>query len=160
MKAISLWQPWASAIALGYKRIETRGWSTPYRGTLAIHAAKTTVGMEMARRGTALELEHWISTFGIGRQGLSGLFAGLPLGAVIATCRLVDVVPADDAGIQAQLDEWRSAVLGRVRERDFGDYRPGRFAWLLADVVPLAKPWPCRGRQKVFDVPPLTQMTQ
>lgn len=41
MRAISLWQPWASAIALGSKRIETRSWSTSYRGPLAIHAAKS-----------------------------------------------------------------------------------------------------------------------
>uniref|UniRef100_A0A6M3J354 ASCH domain-containing protein n=1 Tax=viral metagenome TaxID=1070528 RepID=A0A6M3J354_9ZZZZ len=32
MKAISLWQPWASAMALGWKKIETRSWGTSYRG--------------------------------------------------------------------------------------------------------------------------------
>lgn len=46
MKAISLWQPWASAMALGSKRIETRHWATSYRGTLAIHAAKRFVQKE------------------------------------------------------------------------------------------------------------------
>ena len=40
MKALSLWQPWASAIALGHKRIEPRHWTTSYRGLIAIHAAK------------------------------------------------------------------------------------------------------------------------
>lgn len=40
MKALSLWQPWASAIALGAKRVETRSWETLYRGPLLIHAAK------------------------------------------------------------------------------------------------------------------------
>lgn len=40
MKAISLWQPWASLIAAGVKSIETRGWPTNYRGQIAIHAAK------------------------------------------------------------------------------------------------------------------------
>lgn len=40
MRAITLWQPWASAVALGSKTIETRHWSTNYRGPLAIHAAK------------------------------------------------------------------------------------------------------------------------
>jgi len=48
MKALSLWQPWASAIALGSKRIETRGWATSYRGPLAIHAAKRCVKGELA----------------------------------------------------------------------------------------------------------------
>jgi hypothetical protein len=40
MKAISLWQPWATLVAIGAKTIETRGWSTSYRGPIAIHAAK------------------------------------------------------------------------------------------------------------------------
>lgn len=39
MKAITLWQPWASLIASGLKTIETRSWKTEYRGLLAIHAA-------------------------------------------------------------------------------------------------------------------------
>ncbi len=41
MKLITLWQPWASAMSLSMKRIETRSWGTDYRGPLAIHAALT-----------------------------------------------------------------------------------------------------------------------
>jgi activating signal cointegrator 1 len=40
MKALSLWQPWASLISDGRKTIETRHWPMSYRGPLAIHAAK------------------------------------------------------------------------------------------------------------------------
>jgi hypothetical protein len=39
MKALSLWQPWASLIYDGRKTIETRHWEMLYRGPLAIHAA-------------------------------------------------------------------------------------------------------------------------
>lgn len=39
MKVITIWQPWASLIVLGHKKIETRGWATKYRGPLLIHAA-------------------------------------------------------------------------------------------------------------------------
>ena len=39
MRAISLWQPWASLIADGRKSIETRHWPTAVRGPVAIHAA-------------------------------------------------------------------------------------------------------------------------
>lgn len=39
MRALSLWQPWASLIADGRKKIETRHWPMHYRGPLAIHAA-------------------------------------------------------------------------------------------------------------------------
>ena len=41
MKAITLTQPWATLVAIGAKRIETRSWRTFYRGPLAIHAGKT-----------------------------------------------------------------------------------------------------------------------
>ena len=46
MKALTLTQPWATLVAMGAKRIETRSWTTNYRGPLAIHAGKgpSTIG--------------------------------------------------------------------------------------------------------------------
>ena len=50
IKAISLWQPWATAWVIGLKKAETRHWAPVtfldrvargYGGPLAIHAAKT-----------------------------------------------------------------------------------------------------------------------
>lgn len=41
MRAISLKQPWASYVAIGRKTIETRTWSTKYRGKLLIVSSKT-----------------------------------------------------------------------------------------------------------------------
>ncbi len=43
MKAITIWQPWASLLACGAKQYETRSWATSYRGPIAIHAAKKNV---------------------------------------------------------------------------------------------------------------------
>jgi len=40
MKAISVKQPWANMIASGKKTIETRTWSTKYRGDLLIVSSK------------------------------------------------------------------------------------------------------------------------
>jgi len=40
MKAITLRQPWASLVALGYKDIENRKWPTKFRGPVLIHAGK------------------------------------------------------------------------------------------------------------------------
>lgn len=39
MKALTVRQPWAWAIARGHKPIENRSWAPTYRGPLAIHAA-------------------------------------------------------------------------------------------------------------------------
>lgn len=86
MKAISLWQPWASAISLGAKRIETRSWSTSYRGPIAIHAAKRKVKRELA----ALTWENWVhAVFGSWLYSLEDL----PFGAFLATADLVDCLP-------------------------------------------------------------------
>ncbi len=41
MKCISLKQPYAELLANGKKTIETRGWSTKFRGSFLIHASKT-----------------------------------------------------------------------------------------------------------------------
>src|SRR3546814_18863005 len=40
MRTISLYQPWASAMALGLKKVETRGTRILGRGPTAIHGAK------------------------------------------------------------------------------------------------------------------------
>jgi hypothetical protein len=40
LKAISLYEPYASAMALGDKTIETRSWPTKFRGDLAICAGR------------------------------------------------------------------------------------------------------------------------
>lgn len=38
-KVLSVQNPWAYLIAYGVKDIENRGWSTPYRGKILIHAS-------------------------------------------------------------------------------------------------------------------------
>lgn len=41
MKGLSVKQPWANLIASGRKTIETRNWSTNYRGPILIVSSKT-----------------------------------------------------------------------------------------------------------------------
>lgn len=113
MRALSLWQPWASAIALGIKTVETRAWSTKYRGPLLIHATQRFP--REAREFAATE------------RALGRLPPRLPLGAVVAVATLVDVRPTEEVALEV------SAL-----ERLYGDYTPGRWAWMLSDVRPLA----------------------
>jgi activating signal cointegrator 1 len=40
MKVITVIQPWATLLALGVKKFETRSWATKHRGELAVHAGK------------------------------------------------------------------------------------------------------------------------
>ena len=130
MKAISLWQPWASAIALGHKSIETRGWSTRYRGPLAIHAAK---------RWTAEERE--MAEIFETDYGLEGL-SDPPRGCVLAVAELISVRPTD------HLIE----TIGMTEEM-LGNYGPGRFGFMLENVRRFEDPLPYRGMQGFFEVP-------
>jgi hypothetical protein len=136
LKALTLTQPWASLVAMGAKRIETRGWRTAYRGTMAIHAAK---GFPKSAKDLCNEPEFAC------QLGPSPL----PLGMVIATCRLISCIPT------RELQENRVIEVDYLagcddfylddRERRFGDYSPGRWAWLLADITPLQAPIAARG---------------
>lgn len=121
--ALTLTQPWATLVALGRKRIETRSWSTSYRGPLAIHAAKGWTASDRAfAEGLAM---HYVIPPYV-----------LPRGAVIGLARLVDVVPAMLA---------RSAPQWSESEAEYGDFSDGRFAWLLEDAVELVNPQPAKG---------------
>lgn len=132
MMCLSLWQPWASAIALGRKRIETRHWSTRYRGPLLIHAAK---------RWTAEEREFVADMIDDGFLPPDFVLPP-PLGALVAVSRLVDVRPTEQAVRTLAADE-----------RVWGNYAEGRFAWILDDVVALPEPIALKGAQGLFDVP-------
>lgn len=147
MKALSLTQPWATCVAIGAKRIETRSWGTVYRGPLAIHAAKT---FPRAARELCF-----------GNPFMEPLMAAryedvdaLPLGAIIAVAQLVDVRGTGRHGAPAA---WLQEVLIEAddypREREFGDYSPGRFAWMLADVRQLTTPIACRGALGLWALP-------
>lgn len=139
MKALTLHQPWASLVAIGAKRIETRSWSTSYRGLLAIHAAKLWND----------QLWRIASTGPIGIALLEARNGPdlLPLGMIVARCRLHAVARIQE---DYPMDDDVAAAM-TPRERAFGDFTPGRFAWLLADVEALPQPIPARGRQGLWD---------
>jgi activating signal cointegrator 1 len=124
MRAISLWQPWASYIAVGMKRFETRSWSTSHRGRLAIHAAKRPLGY--GERELLAEYPMPIGT-------------RIPLGEVVAICNLVDCW------------EMRRGEPPTDLEDALGDWYQGRFAWELANVEALAAPLVVRGAQGLWE---------
>lgn len=143
MKVISLWQPWASLIALGLKQIETRSWPTTYRGPLLIHAAK-----KWNRELEKLWCK-WMPNTAVIEQSVVASYAVrcdvVPLGAIVCQCELVDCREMDYKFLSIDL-------LGiGSKEEEFGDYRIGRHAWFLANVKPLKTPIPCVGRQGFFE---------
>lgn len=147
MKALTLTQPWASLVAIGEKRIETRSWKTSYRGPLAIHAAKRMPAdaIDICERPPFREAL---------RRHIWGP-SGMPCGSVIATARLVDCRPielcdrCDGCGWHESGKAWKTICCacggsgGRLigitisaEEIAFGNFGAGRFAWFLGDIQP------------------------
>lgn len=132
MKAISLWQPWAALMEAGLKTVETRSWPTRYRGQLAIHAAKRPMGHQEKTL-----LNRWGSLGLVDHPLHLGLFA---YGKIVAVVELVDCRPTEffDPG---------------YKEGEFGNYAPGRWAWVTRNLKVLDEPIPYRGRQGLFEIP-------
>ena len=176
MRAISLWQPWASLVACGAKPFETRSWAPPrdlVGQVIAIHAAKK-VDKGAAQMAEDLMYGQWDNHGGLAERieaswgdapdEVMGMFghATMPVGCVVCTARLDAAFrlgePARGTAVPA------ASVVERVTSRampdcftvrldDFGDYAPGRWAWLLRDVRPLKPPSPAIGRQGFFELP-------
>lgn len=119
-----MWQPWASAVALRQKRIETRHWSTDYRGPIAIHASRR---WTRDQRRIANEL---------------GMHTTLPRGQVIAVALLTNCRPTEQLLREIHREEY-------VR----GNYAPGRYGWILESIFALARPIDFKGKQSFFTVP-------
>jgi hypothetical protein len=117
MKAISLTQPWATLVAIGAKRIETRSWATKYRGPIAIHAAK---GFPAWCR----DLCDTPPFRGVLRARYLGA-SDLPLGAVLAITDIIDCLPT--RVVQNNITMFTDAPY----ELEFGDYCDGRFGFLF-----------------------------
>jgi activating signal cointegrator 1 len=157
MRAISLWQPWASAWAIGSKRNETRHWSTNVRGTVAIHAAKRRRMDELIWLNS-----HWgwcgaLRSLGASMGAGFYFHKDLPFGAIVGLVDLVDCRPTDSF-TNGELDEVRypeddKGKLYGWTERYLGDYSLGRFGWIGENHRLLKEPIPFKGAQGFFNVP-------
>lgn len=163
MRAITLWQPWAGAVAVRLKRHETRSWKTDYRGPILIHAAVKVAGPQAKFRWEAYEqLLEWRRTADWVDEEWAQLtmdrieeylVASKVLGAVVARANLTECWPTDGTPPASRGDRgWLNALT--PPERLFGDYSPGRYAWQLEDLVPLAEPIPCKGMQGLWTPEP------
>jgi len=135
IKAISLWQPWATLMALKEKRFETRSWMTPHRGPLAIHATQ-----RFPKEAQALCLQEPFKSV-LERHGYTSPME-LPRGAILAVGSLVRI----DSTYAI-----RQAKFIGPNELAFGDYADGRYAWQVVDVEKLAAPIAVRGRQGLWN---------
>lgn len=140
MKAITLYQPWASLWLSTRKVHETRSWATKYRGPLAVHAGKReprTFHFSGRDKGQAPWTLYELCCIEFGHKWMSAL----PLGGVLGVVELIDC---------------RTTTERRPTDHeDFlcGNWEPRRFAWQRGAFRILPQPIPYRGHQGFFDVP-------
>jgi hypothetical protein len=148
MRTISLHQPWASAVAIGLKNLETRSRLTNCLGPLAIHAAlkRSVINCCIFEKWITTIPEICIAFQKAAGDGRLNLYPGrleydcLPFGAVIATCHL-------RASGSAEFFKPTPTA------KELGDFSPGRAVWVLEDIVALPEPIPFKGKQGFFEVP-------
>ena len=129
MKALTLWQPWASAISHGTKRIENRTWQP--RGLrlgeqFAIHAAaREPADLDVQSVADVLEL--------VGRM----VPDPMPRSAIVAVARF-DGVTFPHL-IEMGDPQW--------------DWAVGPVCWRLADVIALPETVACKGGRSLWQMP-------
>lgn len=146
MKAITLWEGWASAIRAHLKHIETRSWGTSYRGNLLIHASSA---WGRTQRDAFQPLMRYF---------VDGFYPHL--GMFVARATLDDCVQVVSVAGNAVNVNRGPADAGKLplrmilhdREFEFGDIRPGRWLWILRDVKRTGLV-PARGHQQLWDAP-------
>lgn len=149
LRGLSLLQPWATLMAIGAKRIETRSWGVGYRGPLLIHASK---GFGQDERHLCMEPPFCTALTDAGLEKLRDL----PLGSVLALVDLVDCIKIPDArpghgNLFGPPTEVRGVKLPpEGDEALFGNYTPGRFAWVTAELRRLSEPIPYVGSLGVW----------
>lgn len=164
LRVLSLHQPWASLVAVGVKSIETRSWPTKHRGRIGIASTQTrpSLGLTIGEYST-----RWLAGDVVLHKTPYPLVTrSLPLGAIVATANLLDCVPIVDdgaarncvdvrvghpeAGAVLRLDRtepgWPTTLVETITDvldqLPYGDFTPGRWAWLLDDVKPTTERCP------------------
>lgn len=170
MRALTLHQPWATLIVLGYKTIETRSWAPPLKAIgmrIAIHAGRHVVPVEnmpdVWRPITEMQALHMNADY-INTAEMQRL---VPRGAVVATAVLQDVhrvyemYDRRDTFQHSQRIARSRSILGFAATSaagehvvdGYGDFSVGRYLWLLDAIETLETPIECRGYQGLWRLP-------
>lgn len=178
MKALTIWQPWASLIMAGAKPFEFRGWAAPRRiigQRIVIHAGSRSIRraevedlqQRLANPDTAwttgLHPEQaeqilrwsWLQSGSKAKQleffdGTGAAFQPLPLSSGIGT-----VI------VGAPVDGWtacESAFNHKVNDSDRDGH--ANFAWPMQEIEPWDEAVPCKGAQGFWNWPDMARFAE
>lgn len=165
MKALTIHQPWASLLACGVKKYETRGWKTNYRDPIAIHASKQDPCKLPLLDKRDLER---ITRDAIDAKRCPG-WCVMPTGAIIAIGELVNVwgivyhpgtnidiaknisIGAESLTLDKHDPHFGDYFVPTEQEQALGDWTPGRYAWEIKITRILDHPYKIRGQQGLWN---------
>lgn len=129
MKVLSLIEPYATLVKEKKKFTETRSWKTDYRGELYIHASITSIPKEWKENKTLMSLVDNIS---------------FSFGNIICKCKLVDCIYMTEEYV-------KEIKKNNYQEYICGDYKEGRYAWVLEDITPLKNQIKAKGQLNIWN---------
>ena len=128
MKVLTIKEPYATLIYNNKKKIETRSWKTNYRGELYIHASKSKLTNKIKDNKD-------IMTYLNNDE--------LHYGKIICKCILKDCIYMDENFI--------NEIKKNKNEYLVGEYKVGRYAWILTDVEPLKNKIEANGKLGIWN---------
>ena len=144
MRAITVRQPYAWAIAEGWKPVENRNQNIAgkHRGPVAIHAGLVwdlASTPDLQGFGNSAVMSDLLERLGIDRDNAAGAY--FHRAAVVAVVDLVDVHCGWVEG--PPCSPWALDYVGRI----------GQYHLVLKDPIPLDEPVPCKGRLGMWTLP-------
>lgn len=115
MKVLSLKEPFATLILTNKKQVETRSWKTNYRGEIYIHASISKISKEVLNRQELMNLVN---------------LNNLHYSEIICKCTLIDCIYMTKEYVE-------NMKKNNYQEYICGEYKEGRYAWLLKDIEPI-----------------------
>jgi hypothetical protein len=151
-RVLSMWQPFASLLADGIKKVETRHFDTKFRGELYIHASQNMPKKEMYE-DYYLKDEHFREIVNLYLHSEPN--AVIPLqhlrerfirGAIIGKATVKETY---ESQALKKLWEYNNRVDWQ-REISLGNLSSGRFGWLISNPTHFRKVVSMKGSQSIF----------
>lgn len=159
MKALTIWQPWASLIIAGAKPYEFRGWRAPRSligQRIVIHAAAKKIDQEelgelfLLRHCRNTDANHklaWAETCLIAEKAQAifnqGLEGHLPMACGLGTAILGEPRPGTEIAEE----------FGVTRANDSDRDEHANWGWPMLDIEAWPEPIPMRGAQGFWNWP-------
>lgn len=147
MKALTVWQPWATLIAIGAKPYEFRGWAVP--GAIVGRRIGIHAGARAVRRA---ELQDLLARLDGPDAWITGLKPDLAVPLLRRALREPDILPRAAVLCTGVIGAARRAfeIVGefggpRINDSDRDEH--ANFAWPITDIELLLPPVEARGAQ-------------